>query len=109
MESPDLASHDQPALGVCLNKTDAPPGEGVLVASPSNVEEVGTCTPSGVIATSVPPPKSTSAGPSRKRMPDRVVVSTYVPPLERVTPSMDTVAPDIEDVLKLIRRWSPFN
>ena len=42
-------------------------------------------------------------------MPDRMVVSTYVPPLKRVTPLKNTMASDIEDVLKLIRRWSPFN
>ena len=41
LESLDLASNDQPALGVCLNEANTPPKEGVLVASPPNVEEVG--------------------------------------------------------------------
>ena len=40
VESPDLASHDQPTLGVYLNETDAPLDEGVPAVSPSNVEEV---------------------------------------------------------------------
>ena len=42
MESSNLASSDQPTLGVCLNETDTPLEEGVPAASPSNVEEVGT-------------------------------------------------------------------
>ena len=49
-----------------------------------------------------PPPKPTGAGPSKKRLLDLVLVSTYVPPLERVHPSMDMVTPDLEDVLKII-------
>ena len=109
VESLDLASHDQSTLGVCLNETDAPLEDGVPAASPSNVEEVGTGGPLGVIATPAPPPKSTGVGLSKKQMLVWVVVSTYVPSLERVTPLMDTVAPDIEDMLKLTRLWSPFN
>ena len=109
MESPDLVSHDQPALGVCLNETDAPLDEGVWDVSPSNVKEVGMGAPSRVVTTPTPPPKPTSVGPSRKQMPDQVMVSTYVSPLERVPPSTNMMASDFEDVLKLIRRWSPFN
>ena len=60
--------------------------------------------PSMVVTTPAPPPKPTSAGPSRKWMPDLVMVRTYVLPLERVPPSVKTMAPDLEDVLKLIRR-----
>ena len=70
--------------------------------SPPSVEEVGMGASSGVVITSAPSPKSTGAGPSRKWMPDLVMVSTYVPPLERVPPSMDTVAMDLEDVLKIV-------
>ena len=81
---------------------DAPLEEGVLTTSPSNVAEVGTGAPSEVITTPLPPSKSTGTRPSRKRMIDWVVVSTYVSPLERVTPSMDIVALVIEDVVKLI-------
>ena len=109
MESPNLASKDQLALGVCLNEANTPLEEGVLVASPPNVEEVGMGAPSGVVTALAPSVKSTGARPSKKRLPDRVLVSTYVLPLERVHPSMDMVAPDLENMLKIVYRWSPLN
>ena len=109
MESSDLASSDKPALGVCLNEASTPLEEGVLAASPSNVEEVGMGAPSEVVTAPTPPPKSTDIGPSKKRLPERVIVSTYVRPLERVHPSTDTVAPDLEDMLKIVHRWNPLN
>ena len=40
MESPDLASNDQPALGVCLNEANPPSEEGVPATIPQDVEEV---------------------------------------------------------------------
>ena len=80
--------------------------EGVLTTSPSNVEEVGTGALSGVVTAPAhpPPPKSTGIEPNKKRLPNRVMVSMYVPPLERVHPSTDTVAPDLENVLKIVYR-----
>ena len=65
--------------------------------------------PSGVVIAPTPPPKPTSASPSKKQLPDQVLVSMYVPPLERVHPSTDMVASDLEDMLKIVRRWSPLN
>ena len=108
MESPDLASNDQPALGVFLNEDNTPLEEGVSAASPPNVEEVRMGAPSGVVTDPKhpppppPPPKSTSIGLSKKRLPNRVLVSTYVSPLERVHPTTDIVVPDLEDVLKFV-------
>ena len=66
-------------------------------------------TPSGVVTAPAPLPMSTDIRPSKKQLLDRVLVSTFVPPLERVQPSMDMVIPDLEDVLKIIHRWSPLN
>ena len=83
MEPPNLASYEQPALRVCFNEINASLEKGVSVASPSNIEKVGTGAPSRVVATPAPQPKS--------------------------TPPTDTMAPAIEDVVKLIRRWNPFN
>ena len=60
--------------------------------------------PSGVVTTPAPLPKSTGAEPSKKQLPDRVPVSTYVSPLERVRPSINMVVPDLEDVLKIVHR-----
>ena len=65
--------------------------------------------PLRVVTAPTPSPKSTSFGPSWKWMPDQVMVSMYVPPRKRVPPSVNMMAPDLEDVLKLIRRWSLFN
>ena len=81
----------------------------VLTVSPPNVEEVGMGAPSGVVIALASSPRPTGFGPSKKRFPDRVIVSTYVSPLERVRPSLDMKAPDLEDVLKIARRWNPLN
>ena len=76
---------------------------------PPSVEEVGMDAPSGVAYALAPSPKPTSAKPTKKRMPDRVLVSTYVPLLERVHPLTDMAAPNLEDMLKIVHRWSPLN
>ena len=109
MESLDLASSDQPALGACLNEANTPLEEGVPVVSPPNVEEVRMGAPSGVVTAPTPPPKSIGAEPSKKRLLDRVLVSMYVSPLEMVHPSTNMVVPDLEDVLKLVHHWNPLN
>ena len=71
--------------------------------NPLSVEEVGMGAPSGVVIAPTPPPKPTGAEPSKKQSSDWLLVSTYVLPLERVHPSKDMVAPDLEDVLKIVR------
>ena len=38
-----------------------------------------------------------------------MIVSTYVPSLERVRPSLDMKASNLEDVLKITHRWNPLN
>ena len=42
-------------------------------------------------------------------MPDRLLLSSYVPPQEWVHPSLDMVAPMLEGAREIIYRWSPFN
>ena len=71
MESYDLASDDQSALGVCLNDTNTPLEEGVPVASPLNVEEVVMGAPSRVVTATTSLSKSSSTGLSKKRLPTR--------------------------------------
>ena len=104
-----MASNDQSALGVCLNEANIPLEGEVSAVSPPSVEEVGMGVPSRVVIPPASQPRPTSVGPSKKRLPDRVLVSMYVPPLERVHPSIDMVAPDLYDVLKIVHRWSPLN
>ena len=55
------------------------------------------------------PPKPVDTEPSRKRLPDRLLLSTYVSPQERIHPSTSMVAPDLEGALEIIHPWSPFN
>ena len=75
--------------------------------SPLNVEEVGMGAPSRVVIAQASLPRPNGAGPSKKRLSDRVIVSTYIPPLERVRPSLDMEALDLEDMLKISRCWNP--
>ena len=77
--------------------------------SSPNVEEVGEGAPSEVVTTSMPPPKPTSTRPSKKQLPDQVLLSMYVSPLERVHPSIGMVAPDPEGLLEIVHCLSPFN
>ena len=42
-------------------------------------------------------------------MPDRLLLSSYVPPQEWAHPSADIVALGLEGAQEIIDRWSPFN
>ena len=104
VESPDLTSNDHLALGDRLNKAGMSLEEGVPVGSSPSVEEVGEDALAGVVTALMPPPKLAGTEPSKKRLPNWVLVSTYVPPLERFHPSTSMVAPDLESMLKIVRR-----
>ena len=65
--------------------------------------------PLGVVTAHAPLPKSIGIGPSKKRLSEWVLVSTYVSPLERVHPSTDMVVLDLVDVLKIVFHWNPLN
>ena len=54
--------------------------------SPPSVKEVGMGAQSGIVIALAPLPRPTGTGPSKKRFPNRITVSTYVPPLGRVCP-----------------------
>ena len=55
------------------------------------------------------PPRPENTEPCRKRLPDRLLMSKYVPREERIHPLMGMVAPDPEGALEIIYRSSPFN
>ena len=101
-ESPDQASNDQLTLGVWPTEANASLDEGVPTTSPRDVEEVGINPLSGVVIAPVPLLKSIGVELSKKRLPDQVLVSTYVPPLEMVHSSTVGEVSDLEDVLKVI-------
>ena len=75
-----------------------------LLGGPS-VDDIGEGSPPRVVATPLPLPKPTNIVSSRKRLPDQVLLSTYIPP----PPQSGMVAPDLESAWEIIHRRSPFN
>ena len=73
----------------------SPSAEGVVAKAPLEV-----------VAT---PLKVVMAGSRRLRMPDQLLLSSYVPPKDRVHPLANTVAPGPKGSREIIDRWSPFN
>ena len=49
------------------------------------------------------------AGPHKLRMLNRIVLSSFVQPMERDRPSVDTPTPDPEATQSIIDHWAPFN
>ena len=50
-----------------------------------------------------------NAGPRRPRLPDRLMLGSYVLPQEWDRHSKDIVAPGLEAAREIIDCWSPFN
>ena len=86
-----------------------PGGGGGGGGEPLNVDKIGEKAPSGVVVAPMLPPRPTNTEPSREIMPDRLLLSTYFPPHERIHPPTGMVAPDPKGALEIIHRWSPFN
>ena len=91
------------------NEAGAPLEEGILIGGPSNVNKIREGTPSGVAEALILSPKPTDTESSRKRPPDQVLLSTYVPLQERIHPLVGMVALDLESAREIIPCWSPFN
>ena len=108
MDSPDRASNDQSVLEGAPSKDSAPQEEGIPTRGPS-VDEIGEGSPSGVAAAPLPPPKPASIVLNRRRPLDQVLLSTYIPPHERIVSPTGMVAPDLEGAREIIHCWSPFN
>ena len=60
--------------------------------------------PLGVTVAPMLPPKPVDTESSRKRPPDWVLLSTYVPPQERIHPQTSMVAPDSKGAQEIIHR-----
>ena len=104
MDSPAQASNDQPVLEGAPSEDNVPREEGIPVGGPS-VDEIGKGSPSEVVVASLPPPKPEDPAPSGRRPPDQVLLSTYVPPHERIHPLTGMIAPDLFTIgVPLIRR-----
>ena len=105
VDSLDRATNDQPVSEGVPSEVSVPLEEGIPAGGPS-VDEIGEGSPSGVAAA---PPRPVDSVPSRRRLPDQVLLSTYVPPHERIHPPVGMVAPDLEGAREIIHRWSPFS
>ena len=81
----------------------------ILAGGPSKVDGIREGALLGVAAAPILPPKLVDTEFNRKRPPNQVLLSTYVPLHERVHPPTDMVAPDLEGPREIIYRWSPFN
>ena len=109
MDSPDIASNDQPVLKATPSEAGAPLEEGILVEGIPMLTKLERGPLSGVTAALMLPLRPMDIESSRKRPPDRVLLSTYVPPQERIHPPMGMVALDSKGAWEIIHRWSPFN
>ena len=80
--------------------------KGVPIAGPSDVYEIGEKAPPGVADAPVCQLRSTGARSIKKRLPARLLLSTYITPLERIRPSTSMMDLDLEGVLEIAHRWN---
>ena len=83
--------------------------EGIPIGGHSNVDGIGDGAPSRVVVDPILPPKHANTESSKKRLLNQVLLSTYVPPQERIHPPAGMVAPDLEGAREINHHWSPFN
>ena len=76
VDSLNRASNDQPVLEGAPNEAGAPLEMGILAEGPSNVNEIRDKASSGVAAAPMLPPRPSDTEPSRKRLPDKVLLIT---------------------------------
>ena len=92
-----------------LSGVGAPLEEGIPTRGPSNVDKIGEGSPSGVATALLPLPKPAVTVSSRRRSLNQVLLSTYVPPYERIHLPVGMVALFLEGAQEIIHCWSPFN
>ena len=80
MDSFYRASNDQQVLEGAPNEAGTPLDKEIPAGMPSNVDEIGEEAPSRVAAAPMLPPMPVDTEPSRKRLPDRVLLSMYLFP-----------------------------
>ena len=113
VDSPDQAFDAQLALEGAPQDAPkeacAPPNDGILAGGSPRAKGVMVEAPLEVVAAPLFSTRLTSADPRRPRMPNRLLLSSYVPPHEWVYPLVDTIAPGPEGAREIIDHWSPFN
>ena len=108
MDSPDLATNDQQGLEGAPSGVGVPLEEGIPIGCPS-VDEIGEGSTLGVAAAPLLPPRPANTVLRRRRPPDQFLLSTYIPPYERIHLPADMGALDLEGAREIIHHWSPFN
>ena len=108
VDSPDQATNDQLVSKGAPIRVDAPLDEGIPIGGPL-VNKIGEESPSGAAAAPLPPLRYANTEPSRRRLPDQLLLSTYLPPYEKIHLPASIVAPNLEGAWEIIHRWSLFN
>ena len=120
-KSPTVINVESPnrAFGAELALEDAPLGASkeACVLSEGGILTGGSPGAKGAMVEAslevVPTPlflsRLVSVGPHRLRMPDQLLLSSYVPPQEWVHPLADIVAFSLEGTREIINCWSLFN
>ena len=70
---------------------------------------MGEGSPSRVAIASLPPSRPVDTVSSRRSPLNQVLLSTYIPPYERIHPLAGMVVLDLEGAQEIIHGWSPFN
>ena len=102
MDSPDQVANNQPVFEGALSEVDAPLEKRILAGVPSNVDEMGEGSPSRVGTALLPSPRPADTVSSRMSPLDQVLLSTYIPPYERIHPPAGMVALDLEGSQEII-------
>ena len=112
MDSLNRAFDAQPALEDAPQDTSketcSPSEDGIPTGGSPSAEEVVVEAPLKVAAALSFSAKLTSVNPHKTRMPNWLLLSSYVPPQEWVQLSVDTMAPGLEGAREIINHWSPF-
>ena len=87
--------------------------DGALAGGPPNAYQVVSEAPSTetIVGSPLQARRSSLAtfDARKARLPDRLVLGSYVKPMEWARPSMDTSVPNPDAAQSIIDRWNPFN
>ena len=96
--SPETGSNDRLDIG------DDVLGEAVR--APPALE---TILPPAQVRSQLGRSEFTRTGLKRPKLPDRIITNSYLPARGRASPKEELLAPGMEDVKRIVRRWTPFN
>ena len=113
MDSPERDSEAIPTLEGAAQEASREVSkvleDGVPAKGPFDTDRVARETPSEIAGGPLFSARLANASPERARLPNRMVLGSYVPLQECGRPLLDMVAPSPEVVREIINRWSPFH